>query len=65
MYIKILQEHAIPAIENLYPNNDYYFQEDNVPCHTAKTTKRFIEEKQIRRLPWPASSPDLNPIEHL
>jgi len=64
-YIKILQEYAIPAIEILYPNKDYFFQEDNAPCHTAKTTRKFIEEKQIRRLPWPASSPDLNPIEHL
>ena len=41
---------AIPVIENFYPNNDYYFQEDNATCHTAKPTKRFIEEKQIHGL---------------
>ena len=65
LYIRILQEYAIPAIANLCPHEDYFFQEDNAPCHTARTTKKFFEEKQIRRLPWPASSPDLNPIEHL
>ena len=52
---------AIPVIENFYPNNDYYFQEDNATSHTAKTTKMFIEEKQIRRLPRPVPVQ----IEHL
>ena len=47
IYIKILQEHAILIIENFYPSNDYYFQEDNTLCHTMKATKIFIKEKQI------------------
>lgn len=46
-------------------NQQYIFQDDNAPCHAAKDTKDWKENKFIEILPWPAQSPDLNPIESL
>jgi hypothetical protein len=46
-------------------NNHYIFQDDNAPCHASKDTKIWKEKNFIEMLPWPAQSPDLNPIESL
>ena len=54
------------TLEQLYGDLDgLLFQQDNAPCHTAKKVMRWFEEEKVRRLPWPAQSPDLNPIEPL
>jgi transposase len=41
------------------------FQQDNARAHTARATMDFLQQHNIRTMPWPALSPDLNPIEHL
>jgi hypothetical protein len=41
------------------------FQQDNAPCHTAHSIVEYMKEIDMKVLPWPASSPDLNPIENL
>ena len=40
-----------------------YLMQDGVPAHRAKSTREFEEKNRVVRLEWPASSPDLNPIE--
>ena len=40
------------------------FQHDNALCQRAKTVCAEIEELGLKLLPWPAQSPDLNPIEN-
>lgn len=42
---------------------DSIFQDDNAPAHRAAAVLQFKEENNIRSLPWPSRSPNLNPIE--
>jgi transposase len=65
IYIEMLEKNLIPFINNLENSDNYIFQEDNAPIHTAKIAKEWKENKKITSLPWPAQSPDLNPIENL
>jgi len=44
---------------------DFIFQQDGAPCHTAKVCKDWFRENRVKLLEWPGNSPDLNPIENL
>ncbi len=40
-------------------------QQDNARPHIARITQQYLQQNNVDVLPWPASSPDKNPIEHL
>jgi transposase len=39
--------------------------EDGAPIHRSMAARTWRERNDIEVLPWPAQSPDLNPIEHI
>ena len=39
-YIQILESHLLPLINNSFNGQDYLFQDDNAPVHTAKNVKK-------------------------
>ena len=39
--------------------------QDNARGHSARATRKKLEERDIALIFWPAFSPDLNPIEKL
>lgn len=65
MYREILEKNLFKSADLLGHGRDFVFQDDNDPKHTAKLTKKWLQDKEIEVLSWPSQSPDLNPIENL
>lgn len=65
-YKKLLQQHLLSAVANHHlEGHRVIFQQDNDPKHTAKSVMQWFTRQEFELLPWPAQSPDLNPIEHI
>ncbi|GFV25071.1 transposable element Tcb1 transposase [Trichonephila clavipes] len=56
----ILRPHVGPFLNGL---PGAIFQQDNARPHTARVARDFL--RHFQTLPWPASSPDLSPVEHV
>ena len=57
----------IEDCQSLTLNNDFFFQQDGAPAHTARLTQERIERNCrdfIRKDEWPQNSPDLNPLDY-
>lgn len=68
-YHSILVHHMRPSGTDLFPNNQFWFQQDNDPKHKARLNMEYLRSKQeqgfLRVMEWPPQCPDLNPIENL
>ena len=65
-YKETLENALLPSIELMYHQDQaWYFQQDGSTAHTANSVKKWFEEEGITVIPWPAKSPDLNPIESI
>lgn len=65
-YQAILGNELMPTMDFYgLSKSDIMFQHDNDPKHASNSTKEWLEDNKIPVLPWPAQSPDMNPIEHL
>uniref|UniRef100_A0A8L0DV99 Tc1-like transposase DDE domain-containing protein n=1 Tax=Oncorhynchus mykiss TaxID=8022 RepID=A0A8L0DV99_ONCMY len=58
----ILLPHVVPFLQ---AHPDMTLQHDNATSHTAPSVCDFLKDRNVSVLPWPAKSPDLNPIEHV
>lgn len=60
----ILRQHVLPFKEDI-PGDNFLLMHDNARPHTARCVETYLQEASVRKLQWPARSPDMNPIEHV
>ena len=64
---QVLKNHLLPHAHTLFGNNYFCFQQDSAPAHKGKRTQQWLKENLpdfISPSYWPASSPDLNPLDY-
>ena len=60
---EILQPLVVPALQQI--GAQAVFMDDNATPHRCRAVNTFVVQAGITRMPWPANSPDLNPIENI
>jgi transposase len=41
------------------------FMDDNARLHRARIVQHLLQQEAAHTIPWPAMSPNMNPIEHV
>ena len=59
---KILQPDAVSFLRRHGPA---ILMHDNARPHVARICRQSLNRNNVKVLPWPAVSPDMNPIEHI
>ena len=57
---QILQPEAVPFLQR-----HAILMHDNARSHLARICRQFLNRNNVNAVPWPAVSPDMNPIEHI
>uniref|UniRef100_A0A3Q3W1M3 Transposase Tc1-like domain-containing protein n=1 Tax=Mola mola TaxID=94237 RepID=A0A3Q3W1M3_MOLML len=58
----ILENHCLPHARKVYWNN-FRLQDYNTRAHRVAAVREFLDAEGVQPVPWPAFSPDTNPIE--
>ena len=65
-YIRdVLQPVVVPHFDNHSLATRPVYMDDNARPHRSKAVTTYLQSEAMTSVPWPAMSPDLNPIEHI
>lgn len=62
----VIKDHLLPCAKDLFRGESFCFQQDSAPAHKALVVQKWCKENLpcfISTSEWPASSPDLNPLD--
>jgi hypothetical protein len=60
----VLAPRVVPHFDNHALADRPMFMDDNARPHRAQIV-HFLQQEAVQKIPWPAMSPDMNPIEHV
>jgi hypothetical protein len=61
----VLAPHVVPHFDNHALADRPMFMDDNDRPHRARIVQYFLQQDAVQTIPWPAMSPDMNPIKHV
>jgi transposase len=65
-YIRdVLQPVVVPHFDNHPLATRPVYMDDNARPYRSRTVTAYLQSEAVTSVPWPAMSPDLNPIEHI
>ena len=62
---EVLEPVVVPHFDNHALATRPVFMDDNARPHRSQAVRQVIQNNAVNHLPWPAMSPDLNPLEHV
>jgi hypothetical protein len=64
-YIRdVLQPVVVPHFDNHPLAARPVYMDDNARPHRSRAVTTYLQSEAVTSVPWPATSPDLNPIEY-
>jgi hypothetical protein len=61
----VLALRVVPHFDNHALAGRPMFMDDNARPHRARIVQHCLQQEAVQTIPWPAISPDMNPIEHV
>ena len=62
---EVLDPVVVPHFDDHTLASRPLFMDDNARPHRSRAVTQFIHNNAVQNIPWPAMSPDLNPLEHV
>ena len=63
--LHVLKIHYVPHFDNHPLATRPVYMDDNARSHRSRAVTTYLQSEAVTSFPWPAMSPDLNPIEHI
>jgi transposase len=65
-YIRdVIQPVVVPHFDNHPLATRHVYMEDNARPRRSRAVTNYLQSEAVTSVPWPAMSPDLNPIDHI